>query len=414
MANKFVKNSGNGGQSFLSELKGLLNDASSLDIAVSYLQVSGWLLLEPLLTKLKPKNIRLLFTDQMSITQPEALRLALKCGVHVRNYKGKRTYHPKIYLLYDDKGKPKTALIGSANISGSGLQSGIEAGVLCSEHEVIYGLEHWFDGLFEDKNQAVDVDQDFIKKYKESWKKVASSRIKVRQTAKKSAPKPSAEPSPSPEDLESLEDIFSTISIPIGILGIDHARNNVRTLARLLSVLKKYPDIGSKEKSELRLLRLQEGKQLTPLGVRASKCETEKELAKEWCKWMAHLTESELGDVVNQIPRNPRIASFRRAAIRFWQLKPEVQSYFFANETNKKEKETLMTIELLCSGSDVVCELSRDDFKGLSSVFDHIQTLPHFIREAVSGYWGNKGRRSWDRNDRSTMLRAWRAVSQSA
>jgi HKD family nuclease len=132
------------GISFLSMVKELLLKASALDIAVSYVQISGWVLIEQLIDKMDPKKIRLLITDQFAITHPEALRKTLERGIQVRSYGGNRIYHPKVYLVYDATGQPSSAIIGSANISESGLKIGVEAGVVLSNARLLKKLKNWF------------------------------------------------------------------------------------------------------------------------------------------------------------------------------------------------------------------------------------------------------------------------------
>ena len=84
------------------------------------------------LKKISPARIRVLTTDQMNVTQPAVLSAALRSGIQIRCYCGNRVYHPKVYLLHGVTKSKDVAILGSANISGSGLQSGIEAGIQIS------------------------------------------------------------------------------------------------------------------------------------------------------------------------------------------------------------------------------------------------------------------------------------------
>ncbi len=406
MSNQFVVNDPGQGTNFFNTLRQLMRQASALDIAVSYVQVSGWELIEPLIAKIEPLGIRLLLTDQFAITHPEALRKALKRGIQIRNYGGSRIYHPKVYLVYDAGGRPKSAIVGSANISESGLSMGVEAGVVISDPYTLEELKNWFEQLFTDNKHTTAIDRESLNRFDRIWHLAAAKRVKIEQIARKRLPKPIEEIVPSPGEVQILEDLFSTIGLPIGILSIDHARNNVRNLTRLLEVLKRYPEVHSKERSELRLLGFVKENTLTELGNSARNCRTEKALAETWCNWVLHVWDSELEHI------NPRIVSFKRAARQFWKLRQQVREFFFGNLRSKEQRPVLQTIELLCNGSNVVRKLSLSDFVALSSVIMKAQQLPTFLQKPILEYQSNKGSRSWESDDRKTMLSAWQRMAK--
>lgn len=408
MINQFVMNDPDRGVSFLAVLKELLLNASALDIAVSYVQMSGWVLIEQLIAKIDPKKIRLLITDQFAITHPEALRKALEREIQVRNYKGNRTYHPKVYLVYDAKGRPNSAIIGSANISESGLKMGVEAGVVFYNSRLLKDLRDWFERLFESDQYTTALDDTLLEKLDQIRNLTAAKRVEIQRIRRKNLSKPISTAIPLPEDVDILEDLFSTITLPIGILSIDQAGNNVRNLRRLLNVLKLYPAITGKERSELYLLGFidRDTEQLTDLGNRARKYQTERALSEAWCEWVFNQAESEIRKL------NERIVSFKRAASQFWRLRPEVRSFFLKNLRSRRYKKFLQTIELLCSGSHVVGELSLDDFKSLAPLILNVEQFPTFLQDPIRVYWENKGSRSWVNDDRKTMLNAWRTVSR--
>src|SRR2546428_10808120 len=139
MRSDFIKNDRN--ESFLSVLQRLLAKASALDVAVSYVQMSGWALIKGLIKKIEPRKIRVLITDQFTITQPGALRQMLKAGIQVRNYAGSRVYHPKVYLVHSPNRHPLAAIVGSANMSESGLMAGVEAGMVMSDLRVLRNMQ---------------------------------------------------------------------------------------------------------------------------------------------------------------------------------------------------------------------------------------------------------------------------------
>ncbi len=397
MDRQFVVNQWLSGLSFLNVLKSALRDASALDMAVSYLQVSGWELLQGEIARMSGKNVRLLITDQFAFTHPEGMRRALNAGVRVRNYVGHRIYHPKVYIAYNAAQKPTGAVVGSANISESGLTEGIEAGIAISDSEVLNQLKAWFDQLFDDSANTSKVDAEQIKRFERLWKAAATKRIEAQRSARtiQRGPSPSAA---LPGDLNTLEDLLSTVNLPIGILSIDQAGNNVRNLKRLMDVVKRYPSIDGKEKSELHLLGLMESGNLTAVGRKARECKTERSLAETWCAWVESESEAKLKAV------NERIVSFRKAAEQFWKMRGEVRNFFLRNLRSKSHRQVLQAIELLSNGSDIVSTLPLSEFKALAPV------IARSDNRRILAYVQNKGSRSWRDEDRKTMLLAWRKV----
>ena len=88
MIKQFVINDSGSGVSFLDALETIIENASALDIAVSYVQISGWVLFEKIIRNIEPSNIRLLITDQFGFTHPEAMRRAYKYGLQIRSPSG--------------------------------------------------------------------------------------------------------------------------------------------------------------------------------------------------------------------------------------------------------------------------------------------------------------------------------------
>jgi len=207
---------------------------------------------------------------------------------------------------------------------------------------------------------------------------------------------------PTPEDADTLDDVFSTIILPVGTLGFDHAGNNIRNLPRLLEVLARYPQIGYKEKSELYLLGFMHDGELSPLGINAKRCRTATAAAKLWCAWVKRTPDVRLSAL------NARLTSFKRAANRFWRLKADVRTYFLREIANADERETLQAIELCCNGSEVVESLSVNDFRAMAPFMLSGNGLSEFIKHAVADYLGNKGGRGWTSDDRRIVLMAWR------
>jgi len=397
MSNSFLENDSPQGIAFKHDIITAIRNARSVDIAVSYLQMSGWFMLRDL-EGIPPAQVRILTTDQMNITQPAVLNAALRLGIQVRCYRGDRVYHPKVYLIHGKTRAKNVAILGSANISGSGLENGIEAGIQIADPIVFKRLARWFEGLFRDP-AAREIDQRFIEEYKRRWRRAAKARVPLRRMSRIRG---GSHVAPTPEDLNTLDDAFSTIALPVGTLGFDHAGNNIRNLSRLLDVLSRYPKIGSKEASELHLLGLMQHGELSALGVKVKGCRTRRAAAKLWTAWVRKTPDIALDAL------NSRLKSFKYAAKRFWRLEPKVRSFFLREITNRDERKTLQTIELCCNGSEVVECLSIDDFRGMAPFMLSGRKLSTFIRRSVQDYLDNKGSRSWTTDDRRVVLASWR------
>ena len=397
MSNRFLQNASLQGIAFRRDIIAAIRNAHSVDIAVSYLQMSGWFMLWRDLERIPPAQVRILTTDQMNITHPAVLNAALQSGIQIRCYRGNRVYHPKVYLIHGVTKSKDIAILGSANISGSGLENGIEAGIRISDPVFFKRLTRWFGVLFRDP-AAQEIDERFVEEYEKRWKRAAGARVPLRRISQiRGGP----DVAPTPEDLDTLDDAFSTITLPVGTLGFDHAGNNIRNLSRLLDVMSRYPKIGTKEASELHLLGFMRDGKLSPLGVKVKRCRTATAAAKLWTSWVKRTPDT----VLNAL--NSRLTSFKRAAKRFWRLKPEVRKFFLRQITNSDVRETLQAIELCCNGSEVVESLLINDFRAMAPFMLSGKRLSEFIRYAVADYLSNKGSRSWTSDDRRVVLTSW-------
>ncbi|MGQ0526334.1 MAG: phospholipase D-like domain-containing protein, partial [Betaproteobacteria bacterium] len=333
-----------------------------------------------------------------NVTQPAVLRAAIRRGIHVRCYRGNRVFHPKVFVIHGTDKAKDIAIVGSANISFSGLEGGVEAGIHISEPRLFRQTARWFEGLFRD-SATERVDEAFVRSYEKRWKRAARARVPLRRIAER---RDEQNYSPTAEDADVLEDVFATITLPVGTLGFDHAGNNVRNIDRVIDVLRRYPKIGYKERSELHLLGFLEGGELSPLGRKARRCRTAPALARLWTSWVKKTPADTLANL------NSRLSSFKHAASRFWRLKADVRRYFLQELTNRDERETLQAIELCCNGSAVVESLSIDDFRAMAPfVVNEGGGLSEFIERAIADYRNNKGSRSWTSNDRRIILNSW-------
>lgn len=132
-----------GGQDpFLPHLSAAINQASDVDFAVAFIKTTGLRLLLPdLHSALKidvdwarqPARVRVLTSDYLDVTDPEALRLLMLLqaqGAQVKVYESAgSSFHLKAYLFAQHNsmdGLRGTAFIGSSNISRQALTNGLE------------------------------------------------------------------------------------------------------------------------------------------------------------------------------------------------------------------------------------------------------------------------------------------------
>jgi superfamily II DNA or RNA helicase/HKD family nuclease/SOS-response transcriptional repressor LexA len=131
-----------GDDPFLPHLSSAINRASDVDFAVAFIKTTGLRLLLPDLHDAlgrdkgaphPPARVRVLTSDYLDVTDPEALRLLMllqEQGAQVKVYESAgSSFHLKAYLFaqFDDNNdRTGTAFIGSSNISKQALQHGLE------------------------------------------------------------------------------------------------------------------------------------------------------------------------------------------------------------------------------------------------------------------------------------------------
>ncbi|HQN10538.1 MAG TPA: DEAD/DEAH box helicase family protein [Quisquiliibacterium sp.] len=118
------------GESLVDALRAELARCQEACLAVSFILASGLDLIEGALRAalLRGATIRLLTTDYLDVTEPQALQrlLAMPGRFDLRVYSHPaRSFHPKAYLFDRGAGAGR-AFVGSANLSRSGLAAGVE------------------------------------------------------------------------------------------------------------------------------------------------------------------------------------------------------------------------------------------------------------------------------------------------
>lgn len=128
---------GGASQHFLPKLCHAIKAADQVDMAVAFVKKTGLTLLMPdlidALARVPQPRVRILTSDYLDITDPEALRqliLLQEQGAQVRLFQSKgESFHMKAYLFAgntDDRCTWGRAFIGSSNISRQALQHGLE------------------------------------------------------------------------------------------------------------------------------------------------------------------------------------------------------------------------------------------------------------------------------------------------
>lgn len=406
---KIVLNDYPGSTTFSAALTELIQGASRLSVAVSYIQVSGWQHFSQHIRGLNVPEIRIVCTDQFAITPPAAVRLAQSSGVQIRNYSGRVTYHPKVFLAHDSAGRLKRFLVGSANLSYSAFTSSVEAGVIGNDVSGLQTLGAWFEELF--GNRSAEYTAAYLDTMEGRWREAAGSRARARLHARRiAAPTPTILVPLTVEDFDTLDDVFATIRLPLGLLNMDYAGNNVRNVGRVRTVLSEWPAVVAgrgpargKQRSELNLLGFAHGTLLTALGEAALRARSDEEVSVLWCRWLQNTSDAELSRI------NPKLPVAKAVFARFWRLREDVRQFFLrhAEAPTESERVVLKTIELLCNASDVVQDFTLEDIRTLVPVLARPDRLPEFIRDAVRDYQENKGTRSWAFPDRRILPNAW-------
>lgn len=168
-----------GADHFLPHLSEAFTWATNADLAVAFIKTTGLRLLLPDLEALvesnSSKRLRILTSDYLDITDPEALRLLLllqERGAEVRVYTAHQgSFHLKAYIFAQLDGQTLlagTAFVGSSNMSRQALQEGLEWNYRAVYPDDCGFLEarHQFEELFRHAN-TVALSDAWIEAYEQ-------------------------------------------------------------------------------------------------------------------------------------------------------------------------------------------------------------------------------------------------------
>lgn len=398
--------------SFGGSVSGTIYDAirdtiegfEELAIAVSYVQLSGWDLLRPLINS-KYHRVRLLCTDQLGITDPKAIRAIIADGVQVRVYTGRYVYHPKVYIS-SRNGEPPRWALGSANLSKSALQTGVEA-ISTGNDEDGEALS-WFNSIFDNKTLAAQFDNTRLEIMDEAWKARLKSRLTYQQIVESQEPKIIVQTGDNTIEAASIiESAFAGIGSEILPLNIDKAGNTIRNLERIKQILQEpVLDKGKAGRSELKQLGFTFDGKLTELGEEARADGTLPGIARLWTRWLRVAPTQ----VLREINPTGKLIRGRATFEIFWSFPKEVTEFFLENSLGAEgqDRRICQTIELLANAGQALPQLTLQDAKVIAANLSATTTLRNETSLAISGYLKNKGGRGWKFPDRRLILEAWR------
>lgn len=193
------------GASLLETLRHELSTCRAASFAVSFVMDSGLDALEGAIRAalLRGIPIRLLTTDYLDVTSPEALRrlIHLPGNLDVRAFSHPaRSFHPKAYLFDHGSGDGR-AYVGSANLSRSGLTAGVEWTWAIRSTDLGHPMDELFgefDALFQ-STYSTAISPAWIDEY--------AKRRKPRTESDADRPNSIASPAPRPVQLLALAEL---------------------------------------------------------------------------------------------------------------------------------------------------------------------------------------------------------------
>lgn len=169
-----------GDDHFLPKLIKEINNATRIDIAVSFIRASGLALIKTALEDALAADvsIRIITGGYLYITEPKALRMLMilqEKGAQVKIFEsGNTAFHMKSYIFIhreDRITKDGLAYVGSSNISNSALKHGLEWNLKITSAENQSSFQEIcskFKELYQDV-RAVDLSHDWIDSYRDEY-----------------------------------------------------------------------------------------------------------------------------------------------------------------------------------------------------------------------------------------------------
>lgn len=186
---KILLNDKVAGKKVLSSIINELNSCNEFWFSVAFVTASGIASLKNTLEELANRNIKgkILVSQYLNFTQPEALRQLLKFKNIELRISVNTNFHGKGYLF--KKNNYYNLIIGSSNLTGDALSTNKELNIKTSAAENSYIINKIKEEFNNDFANSVIVDNDFIKSYDEIYKN-STNRTTYKKTDNSNIIKP--------------------------------------------------------------------------------------------------------------------------------------------------------------------------------------------------------------------------------
>lgn len=121
------------------KLKQLQREADDVFFALAFVRQSGLNILIHDISELRRRNgkLHVLFANDFGATEPDAIVSLQEVGAEMRFFSSHQSFHPKAYIF--KKANDGHVIIGSSNLSASGLSTGVEWSISASSNEIDFG-----------------------------------------------------------------------------------------------------------------------------------------------------------------------------------------------------------------------------------------------------------------------------------
>lgn len=185
-----------------------IDNAQSVDLAVSFILESGARLLQPHLQELLHRSgrLRIVTSDYLDVSDPTALRrlLDLEGDLQLKVFEANKIgFHPKSWIFHFDDGSG-VAIVGSSNLSESALRTGVEWNYRVCSPDSGQGWQDVLDGFqaLIARPEVRPLDHDWIDQYE--LRRTKATRPMVRQSDV-AEEQPMPPPTPHAIQIEALE-----------------------------------------------------------------------------------------------------------------------------------------------------------------------------------------------------------------
>ena len=184
----FVHNQIDGVSNYHDAVTKQFRQAHRADLVIAYVQESGVSLLKKYIANTN-REVRLVCSFDMEITDPLAVKQLMDMGVTVKIYQAPRgTLHAKLWLFEYASGE-QSCLIGSANLSAAALRDNVEAGVLITserDRQFVDKAREAFDFVWNNKDCQTVTDKT-IGIWLEAWNQKERTKKRLMRLGKRLA-----------------------------------------------------------------------------------------------------------------------------------------------------------------------------------------------------------------------------------